>query len=226
MSSLGKTILMSQSYLLQKLASVGVASTISAFTIIGTVLTPGMEDTAQAATFTEIGEAGELIPDAQGPVIIPQFDTIEGIFPSTIDIDLYQLQLDFDADVTIGFGGDLFLFDEIGRGLGTGSNELSFSGVAGEIFYLGVNGSVALNANADPILDPSMPGFVGPGTLASWENRIGLPVVLPYQVSLTATSASVPEPASTLSFIALGTLGAGSTLLRKKKHKSVINKAS
>ena len=32
----------------------------------------------------------------------------------------------------------------------------------------------------------------------------------------------IPEPTSTLSLLALGTLGAGSNLLRKKKHKSVI----
>ena len=39
-------------------------------------------------------------------------------------------------------------------------------------------------------------------------------------------SMPVPEPSSDLPLLALGTLGAGSTLLRKKKHKSVINQAS
>ena len=210
---------MNQSHLLQKLASVGVVSTISAVITTGIILTLEIENKAQAATFTEIGlDAGELIPDAQGSVIIPLFDTIEGELLDTGDIDLYQLRLDFDADVTIGFGGDLFLFDEIGRGLGTGSNELRFSGVAGEIFYLGVNGTVALNANGEPILDPSIPDFVGSGILTSWvDSGIVLPVVIPYQVSLTATSSTVPESSFTLALLALSTLGVALNLKRKLK---------
>ena len=214
--------------LLQKVDFLGLASKLSAVSIIVTVLMPGRESTAQAATFTEIGDAGELISDAQGPVIIPTFDTfdtIEGTFLDTGDIDLYQLQLGFDADVTItSFGEDLFLFDQIGRGLGTASNELSFSGVAGEIFYLGVNGTVALNEIGGTILDPSTPSFIGLGTLTSWEDPgIVLPVVLPYQVSLAATPPPpIPEPRTTLSLLALGTLGAGSTL----KHKLKLSKST
>jgi hypothetical protein len=54
--------LMSKSNLFQKLSSVGLASTISILTIIGTILTPGIESMAQAATYIgEIG-AGNLIP--------------------------------------------------------------------------------------------------------------------------------------------------------------------
>lgn len=43
-------------------------------------------------------------------------------------------------------------------------------------------------------------------------------------VSVVPLQQPVPEPTSTLSLLALGTLGAGS-LLRKKKQKSVINQA-
>ncbi len=208
---------MNQSHLLQKLASIGIVSTISAVITTGIILTLEIENKAQAATFTEIGlDAGELIPQAQGPVTIPLFDTIEGSLLDTGDIDLYELRLDFDADVTIDLGGDLFLFDEIGRGLRTGSNQLSFSGVAGEIFYLGVNGTVALNANGETILDPSIPDFVGSGTLTSWVNPgIVLPVITPYQVSVTATSSTVPESSSNLALLALSTLGVALNLKRK-----------
>ncbi len=215
---------MIQPHFLEKLVVAGAASTLSAVSIVATVLMPGIESTAQAATFTEIGDAGDLIPDAQGPVIIPTFDTIEGTLVSTGDIDLYQLQLGFDADVTIASSGedlfleDLFLFDQIGQGLGTALNELSFSGLEGEIFYLGVNGTVALNEIGETILDPSTPSFVGSGTLTSWESPgLVLPVEIPYQVSLRATPSgpSIPEPGTILGLLAVGGLGLG---LKRKKQ--------
>lgn len=198
------------------------------FTIIGILLTSGIGSTVRAATFTEVDDAGELIPDAQGPVTIPQFDTIEGTLIDGGEIDLYQLQLDFDGNFTIvsldlADLGQLFLFDEMGRGLGTGLNELSFSGVAGEIFYLGINGVVALNELGLPILDPSMPDFIGSGFLTSWEGLMVVPpAIFPYEISLIPTSQSVPDPHSSLALLTFGTLGLGSTL----KHKLKLSKSS
>lgn len=208
---------MIQSYFVKKLVVAGVASTLSAVSIIGTVLIPEIESTAQAATFTEIGfDTGELIPDSQGPVIIPTFDIIEGTLFNGGDIDLYQLQLSFDADVIVSSDEDLissnqlFLFNQIGEGLGTALNELSFSGLEGEIFYLGINGTVALNETGETILDPSIPSFVGSGILTSWEDPGDVAqVVIPYQVSLRATpsGSSIPEPSTILGLFAVSGLG-------------------
>jgi hypothetical protein len=227
--------LMSKSNLFQKLSSVGLASTISTLTIIGTILTPGIESMAQAATYIgEIG-AGNLIPGS-GPVTIPPFNTIEGILRNGGDINLYQLQLGFDGKVyvesfvvqesfnSVDFSSNvikepslnLFLFDKSGQGLATGFSKLSFSGVKDDIFYLGINGSVALNASGDPILDPSVPDFIGSGTLTSWKDPgIATQALINYQISLTAKP--IPETSSTLSLFALATLGVGSTLKSKLK---------
>ncbi|MGJ5633226.1 hypothetical protein [Nostoc sp. CALU 1950] len=247
---------MTKSDFFQRLASVGLASTISTLTIIWTILTPGIESTVQAATYIEESGDGNLIP-GDGPVNIPTFHKIEGILNNGGDIDLYQLQLDLDANVTVesfvvqqlistspifpstatlessglqpifsfpDVSGtatltpslNFFLFDKNGKGLGTGFSKLSFSGVKDEIFYLGINGSVALNTSGDPILDPSVPDFIGTGSLTSWQDPgLATQAIINYQVSLTATS--VPETSSTLSFLALATLGAASTLKRKLK---------
>ncbi|UKO97208.1 hypothetical protein [Nostoc sp. UHCC 0870] len=209
---------MSKSNLFQKLSSVGLASTISTLTIIGTILTPGIESMAQAATYIgEIG-AGNLIPGS-GPVTIPAFNTIEGILRNGGDINLYQLQLGFDGKVDVASfepSLNLFLFDKSGQGLATGFSKLSFSGVKDDIFYLGINGSVALNASGDPILDPSVPNFIGSGTLTSWKDPgIATQALINYRISLTAKP--IPETSSTLSLFALGTLGVGSTLKSKLK---------
>jgi hypothetical protein len=145
---------MKKSNLFEQLSSLRVASTISTLTIIGTILTPGIESMAQAATYIgEIG-AGNLIPGS-GTVTIPNFNTIEGILTNGGDINLYELQLAFDGKVYVesfvvqesfnfvDFSTNvikepslnLFLFDKSGQGLATGFSKLSFSGVKDDIFY-------------------------------------------------------------------------------------------
>ena len=66
------------------------------------------------------------------------------------------------------------------------------------------------------------------GTFTIQEDLVRGEITLPGTVTKNFTlQISVPEPTSTLSLFALGTLGAGSVLLRKKKQqKSVINKDS
>lgn len=50
--------------------------------------------------------------------------------------------------------------------------------------------------------------------------------LIPAQITVSGNGTPVPENSSTLGLLAIGTLGAGSVLLRKKKHKSVISKNS
>ncbi len=216
---------MSQFHFLQKLSSLTITTAISAISTMAILFTPALGNSALAVTFTEAGEVGELIPDSQGPVLIPPITTIEGSLIDGGDIDLYELELAFDADVTIDaddfLGANLFLFDEIGQGLQTSFDELSFSGEAGDTFFLGINGTVALNAHGEPILDPSNPDFIGSGTLTSWvDPGIVVTVIIPYEVSITATPQIVPETSTILSLVTFGLLGIASTSYKKVKNKN------
>lgn len=164
-----------------------------------------------------------LIADATGPITITGNNKIVNNLSSGSDIDLYKLQLDFDANVTVESTGifSLFLFNTTGGGLKTGSSKLIFSGVKNDIFYLGINGGIIpLNGSEESLLDPSKPGVIGSGILSGWQNLAGvsyLQAVFDYEISVTATPKSVPESNSPLNLLALGALGAASTLKRQLK---------
>ncbi|MCG6135129.1 MAG: hypothetical protein MET45_10760 [Nostoc sp. LLA-1] len=178
------------------------------------------------------------LPPGIASVRIPPTKKIEGTLFNSGDINLYELQLGFDGKLTvesfdvgqiIDFSNpsitetltpsfNLFLFDQDGQGLATAFSKLNFSGVKDEIFYLAINGTVALNESEEPILDPFRPNFIGSGSLASWQNPGGvLQALRNYQISFTATP--VPETSSTLSFLALAILGVASSLKSKFSKK-------
>ena len=261
---------MSQFHLSQRLPLIGVVRTISVLTIIGTVLTPGVEDTVQASTFTEIFDTGALIENAQGPVTIPLIDNIRGE-TSPADIDLYQLLLESDSALKVSIslknqpgpgplpgplpeplpfpisGLDvptslsplatapdsldlidlpvpppvserkLFLFDQIGRGLASDLDQLSFIGKPGEIYYLGVNGTVPLDQKGKEIFDAVTNSPIrGRGVLTSWvDPGIGIGIARVYEVSLNSTPATVPDSSLTMGLLTLGILGAVSRCQRK-----------
>ena len=267
---------MSQFHLSQRLPLIGVVRTISVLTIIGTVLTPGVEDRVQASTFTEIFDTGALIENAQGPVTIPSNNKIRGEFGFT-DIDLYQLLLESDSALKVSIGLEnpgpipgpivpgpvvpgpvvpfpipgldvpislsplapapdsldlieipiplpppvserkLFLFDRIGRGLGSDLDKLSFIGKPGEIYYLGVNGTVPLDQKGKEIFDAVTNSPIrGRGVLTSWvDPGIGIGIARVYEVSLTSTPVTVPDSSLTMGLITLGILGAVSHCQRK-----------
>ena len=246
---------MSQIHLSQRLPLIGIVKTISVLTIIGTILTPGVEDTAQASTFREaFFDTGALIGEAQGPVRIPLIDKIRGEFSPT-DIDLYQLQIESDSALNVNirlknlangsgplpgldilrsisplasdsFALDLidlptvvpppiserklFLFDQIGKGLASDLDQLSFIGQPGEIFYLGVNGTIPLDENGAEIFDAATNSPIrGRGILTSWvDPGIGIGIAQVYEVSLTTTPLTVPDPSFTTGLLSLGIIGA------------------
>ena len=111
------------------------------------------------AIFRESGDAGENISEANGLVTIPEFDTIRGSFPNGAgDVDFYELELESNRRVNIeantisniiGDDGqaeeqlnpydELALFNSQGEELSStsdGDNTLSFTGDAGETFFL------------------------------------------------------------------------------------------
>lgn len=73
---------------------------------------------------------------------------------------------------------------------------------------------------------PPQPNIILPsGGLAEFNFSVDVPDTLPNNTFTLRQQPTVkqPEPTSTLSLVVLTTLGASSTLLRKKKHKSVVN---
>lgn len=167
-----------------------IALVLSSVVFILAVVTP-----AQAATFTEIDfDAGQALSEAQGPIAISSGVEIEGSLFSPRDVDLYQLQLDLDASIKVSANSEtsdlnLYLFDEAGRGIKSAASKLSFSGAAGDTFYLGVNGTAALNEQEAVLLDPTRPNCVGSGTLGGWTvPDVAIQVVIPYAIAFEVQS--------------------------------------
>ncbi len=216
-------------------------------TVALTLLVSGTASTAQAATFSEgiFTDAGETLGTATAVDTFAfgtALDAITGfIFPDTGNADLFLIYLtgaSFTADTnaTGGFFGmndtQLFLFNASGRGVvaddDSGVNLLSQFTIAAPtpgLYYLGISGY-----NYDP---QSAGGFIFPGggpvgptgpggasPLTNWAFATGTTSnVGTYAISLTGATF-VPEPSSVLGLIALGGLGGGMLLKRRRKTTS------
>ena len=93
------------------------------------------------AVFQESGDAGESIAEAEGIVFIPEFDKIEGNLFDGGDYDFYELQLDSDVEVNVesSLSRPVILFNSQENIVSPGDdNKLSFSGEAGDTFFLQV----------------------------------------------------------------------------------------
>jgi hypothetical protein len=196
----GAMNLMSTSTLVKKLSiAAGVA-----------VIALGTTVKVQAATFTESGDAGQTFSSAQN--VGGGIDVIQGNVSSNSDADLFSFSWGgglFNATTLGGASFDtmLQLFSSSGTILtqnddsaGTLQSTLNVALAAGN-YFLGISSWPNY-----PTSSPTGPNY---GTGYS-SGR--------YSISLNHETTSVPEPASTLGLLALGTLGAGSMLKRKKGH--------
>jgi hypothetical protein len=186
--------------------------------------------TTQAATWTEVGDAGELLPTSQTTFGSGLLDSISGTLidlgDEIDDIDLYQIFIhDTDAfSVTVSASlsedndAQLFLFDadgfltlsddDGGDGLLPQFDPGELSGLSTGIYYLAFN-----LFDTEPNSNP----------LAGWDRDPSPFQTGPYTLSLTGTkfasSATVPEPSTILGLGVLG-LGAFSTRKLAKAKKS------
>lgn len=201
---------------------------------------------AQAATFTEIGDAGETLGTAQ--VISSGQQPLESISGALSgDADLFQIFVTggrtFSATTVGGasFDTQLFLFDSAGVGVyGNDNSSVSpdqstlptggFSPAASGIYSLGISGF-----NYDPVsalgaqgaIFPDFPNVafnevVGPtgpggGSPLSGFNGARLDPGGSYTIALTGAEA-VPEPSSVLGTLALGAWALGSLVKKKSKR--------
>ncbi len=219
---------------LSKFLKIGATSITAAALLIAT--TQG----AQAVTFTESGDAGQTL--ATAAVITPGSATgipgtpltsISGAITSG-NADLFQFLITgstFSAS-TIGgstFDTQLFLFNSSGLGIFTNDDSggglqsaFTVTGLTAGIYYLGISGFnydplTGTGAVVFPTANPVSPGtaLAGTGVLSSWGTATTSSLGS-YTIALTG-AAPVPEPSSVLGLIALGGLGGGVFLKRRKK---------
>jgi len=176
---------------------------------------------ASAITFTETGDAGELLSSAQ--IVGPDVDTISGSIFQIGDVDLFGLYLyggSFSA-TTVGLtpiDSQLYLFDSLGFGI-AGNDDAAGDGLQSTItasltegyYYLGISafnydplsadGYIfpdTVDYGADPVWGPTGPG--GGSSLTGWAQHTTSVTlgVGDYSIALSPPTAPVPEPATML----------------------------
>lgn len=148
-------------------------------------------------------DVGNFFDSAAGPLPVPQIDTIRGTSISGLDIDFYQLSLtDSFSDISVTVAGGrrgINLFNDAGQFLSPVEpvRDLSFSGEAGDTFFLAVDGAFPVVSDRSPL------------TLLGWDigGRAAIQDVIGYEVSLqysNGATAQVPEPMSVVALAFLG----------------------
>lgn len=216
-------------------------ASITAISVLTTVLSSGH---AQAAPFTESGDAGETLSTAQVVTLSDStlLESISGMLSDNDDADLFQIFLTggqtFSATTVGGasFDTQLFLFDSTGMGVygndNSGSSNQStlpsgFSPVESSIYYLAISGFDYDPISVEGDIFPDFPevsfdevvGPTGPGggsPLSEFDGaRLG--EVGSYTI-LLSQGQPVPESSSVLGTLALGAWGLSSLLKKKTKQ--------
>lgn len=186
-----------------------------------------------AQTWTELGDAGDLLSTAQAVTTPSPSIIYGGINPTFPDADVFALRLTagvaFSA-TTVSFGGlagisdtQLFLFESEDSGHGIRYNDdidvidfysaINFTPASTGTYYLGIS-AVDFNPRdaqgsfiyvRDPFDPTATPGASQFGPLASWAAAGGFTDFGNYQINLVG-AAPVPEP-GTVVLMALGLAG-------------------
>ncbi|MEH1936101.1 MAG: DVUA0089 family protein [Nostoc sp.] len=194
------------------MATVNVLTNLSLTTVGAAVIALGAAGTAQAATYTEVGDAGKTLKTAQN--LPGGINVIKGTISSKNGADLFSFFWDsgrFKATTVDGASFDtiLELFDSSGTLIalnddskGTQQSTLNEFLDTGE-YLLGISSFANFALSASSYGDIA-PGFSSGG----------------YSISLNKKTASVPEPASVIGILGLGAFGI--TSVRKRKQQAAV----
>ncbi|MBD2061335.1 DVUA0089 family protein [Funiculus sociatus GB2-A5] len=207
-------------------------------------------EVTRAATFTEIGNAGELLSTSQAVSTQPPgtpLTSILGIITAGEDIDLFQIYVNgvnpFSV-TTVGTGTtidtQLFLFNSAGIGIfgndddaGTPQSTIPSTLLSAGVYYLAIStfGDSPISAGGEifpsPLLGVQGPtGAGGASPLSAWfrdsfDDNIGTYTINLTGAEFTTGSTPVPyEPHSALGVLVLGIWGAVSSFKKTRKLAS------
>ncbi|MEH1927217.1 DVUA0089 family protein [Nostoc sp.] len=198
------------------MATVNVLTNLSLTTVGAAVIALGAGGTAQAATYTELGDAGKTLKTAQN---LPRgINVIKGTISSKKDADLFSFFWDsgrFKATTVDGASFDtlLELFDSSGTVIalkddskGTAQSTINQFLDTGE-YFLGISSFPNFDLDQFGINYGTIPG------LSSGDYSI----TLNKKTASIPKPISVPEPASLIGILGLGAFGI--TSVRKRKQQ-------
>lgn len=231
---------MSTSTLLKSL-SIAAAGT-------ATFIALGSTGSAQALTMNYSG-SGFSIPDNNATGVSSDIVVSDNLNISDITVTLNNLNHTFIGDLVatltnVTTNTTVSLFNRVGRVGSKGSDSSNLGGTYS--FNSAFTGNLwttaaALNgiqnipsgnyfptgANSAAIASPSLTAFNGGLSQGIWQLTIsdnaGLDTGSLDSWNLSVTGQPVPEPSSIIGLLAMGAMGAGSTLMRKKGQKSEDN---
>jgi len=200
------------------MATVNVLTNLSLTTVGAAVIALGTAATAQAATYTEVGDAGKTLKTAQN--LPGGINVIKGTISSKKDADVFSFFWDSGRFKATTVGGASFdtlleLFDSSGTVIalkddskGTAQSTINEFLDTGE-YLLGISSfpNFALSA--------STYGDILPG-LSSGDYSI----TLNKKTASVPKRISVPEPASVIGILGLGAFGI--TSVRKRKQQVAV----
>lgn len=190
----------------------------------------------QAVTFTEVGDAGQLLGAAQE--VGPSVNTVSGAISFGGDIDLFKLLFDVattvtfdgiandsDSDSDSDFDPNLHLFNAVGNPLaadddgGIGLNSRIIFNIFPGIYYLAIGDNnieatdafgMVISDNDAGVLNPNgvLGGWSGSGTTSS---SLTGTYELKFSTATAAGTTPIPTPA-----LLPGLIGMGVAALRKK----------
>ncbi|MEH2386126.1 MAG: DVUA0089 family protein [Nostoc sp.] len=198
------------------MATVNVLTNLSLTTVGAAVIALGAGGTAQAATYTELDDAGKTLKTAQN---LPRgINVIKGTISSKKDADLFSFFWDsgrFKATTVDGASFDtlLELFDSSGTVIalkddskGTAQSTINQFLDTGE-YFLGISSFPNFDLDQFGINYGTIPG------LSSGDYSI----TLNKKTASIPKPISVPEPASLIGILGLGAFGI--TSVRKRKQQ-------
>ncbi|NEP56234.1 MAG: hypothetical protein F6K31_04310 [Symploca sp. SIO2G7] len=195
---------------------------VFAFFVISTALglvgysQPGYGNVFTESVDSDSFDVGDFFDSASEPLLLPDIDTIRGASTNGLDIDLYQLSLtESFSDISVSIAGGrrgLNLFNDVGQFLSPVEpvSSLSFSGEAGDTFFLAIDGVLPVVSDTAPL------------TLLGWdtEGQAGITDVVEYEVTLqygSGPTTQVSEPMSVVGLVIIG----GLACLARQTRESV-----
>jgi hypothetical protein len=212
--------------------------------LIATTLCFFFANSAQAFTYTEVGDVGQLISTAQvidlgnatSTSTDPGLTSITGNV-ARINADMFGIfltggQLFTASTLPVGganYNSQIFLFNDQGFGLiandnsgGTRRSALSFTPTTSGVYYLAISGFNydPRDAQGNDIFAGNLIGQLLPnpqaGALDRWATNRATSATFNYALGLTGAKP-VPEPIMGGGFLAFAVLGAASTFRPKKR---------